>query len=108
MDINELSARRDGVFTTQEARECGVSASTISRKVRSGAWKVVARGVYIVAGHLRSARAQARIAVLSVHTQAALGGLPLRGGLGSTTRNPASTSCSPRLAGHTPDRLPLL
>lgn len=75
MDIDELSVRRDGVFTAEEAAACGLSASTIQRRVASGAWKVVARGVYLAAGHARSARAQARIAVLSVHRRAVLGGV---------------------------------
>ena len=74
MDIHELSVRRDGVFTAREALECGVSSSSISRRVASGAWQEVARGVYLVAGHARGPRAQARIAVLSVHRDAVLGG----------------------------------
>ncbi|AZZ81092.1 type IV toxin-antitoxin system AbiEi family antitoxin domain-containing protein [Gordonia alkanivorans] len=74
MDITELTVRRDGVFSAQEARECGVSSSSIQRKVAVGEWKAVARGVYLVSGHARSARAQARIAVLSVHNDAVLGG----------------------------------
>lgn len=74
MDIHELSVRRDGVFTTEEATACGLSASAIQRRVASGTWQVVARGVYLVSGHARSDRAQARIAVLSVHRQAVLGG----------------------------------
>ncbi|KSU52279.1 MULTISPECIES: type IV toxin-antitoxin system AbiEi family antitoxin domain-containing protein [unclassified Gordonia (in: high G+C Gram-positive bacteria)] len=74
MDLAELTARRDGVFSTREARDCGASSSTIQRKVAAGEWKAVARGVYLVAGHHRTARAQARIAVLSVHNMAVLGG----------------------------------
>lgn len=88
MDINELTASRDGVFSAREARECGVSASAIKRRVRSGAWTVVARGVYIVAGHLRSARAQARIAVLSVHSTAVLGGAAAAWWLGFHDKEP--------------------
>lgn len=74
MDITELTVRRDGVFSAREALECGVSSSTIQRKLAAGEWKAVTRGVYLVTGHARSARAQARIAVLSVHADAVLGG----------------------------------
>ncbi|MCR8895750.1 DUF559 domain-containing protein [Gordonia sp. GONU] len=74
MDLTELTVRRDGVFSAREARACGVSSSTIQRKVATGEWRPVARGVYLVSGHARSARAQARIAVLSVHADAVLGG----------------------------------
>jgi hypothetical protein len=88
MDINELSVRRDGVFTTEEASECGLSASTIQRRVASGVWKVVARGVYLVAGHARSARAQTRIAVLSVHRRAVLGGVAAAWWLGLHATEP--------------------
>ncbi|MFT4043406.1 MAG: type IV toxin-antitoxin system AbiEi family antitoxin domain-containing protein [Gordonia sp. (in: high G+C Gram-positive bacteria)] len=75
MDIHELSARRDGVITNEEARACGMSPSMIGRRIASGAWIVVARGVYLVAGHPRSGRAQARIAALSVHRSGVLGGV---------------------------------
>lgn len=74
MDIAELTARRDGVFSTRQVRDCGVSSSAIHRRLTAGDWKAVARGVYLVAGHPRTARAQTRIAVLSVHTSAVLGG----------------------------------
>ncbi|WP_279102407.1 type IV toxin-antitoxin system AbiEi family antitoxin domain-containing protein [Gordonia bronchialis] len=88
MDIHELTIRRDGVFTTQEALECGLSTSTIKRRVAAGVWKVVAPRVYLVAGHARSARAQARIAVLSVHRGAVLGGVAAAWWLGLHTEEP--------------------
>ena len=89
MDIHELTVRRDGVFTTQEALECGLSTSTIKRRVAAGVWRVVAPRVYLVAGHARSARAaQARIAVLSVHRGAVLGGVAAAWWLGLHTEEP--------------------
>lgn len=74
MDITELTVRRDGIFSAREARECGADSSTIRRRVAAGEWTAVARGVYLVTGHARAACAQARIAVLSVHADAVLGG----------------------------------
>ncbi|MGX7698079.1 type IV toxin-antitoxin system AbiEi family antitoxin domain-containing protein [Gordonia polyisoprenivorans] len=88
MDIHELSVRRDGVFTTREALDCGVSESAIARRVASGAWKEVAHGVHLVAGHARGPRAQARIAVLSVHKNAVLGGAAAAWWLGLCSDEP--------------------
>ncbi|MCG7634857.1 type IV toxin-antitoxin system AbiEi family antitoxin domain-containing protein [Gordonia McavH-238-E] len=114
MDIAELTARRDGVFSTREARDCGVSSSTIHRKLAAGDWKAVARGVYLVAGHPRTARAQARIAVLSVHTAAVLGGAAAAWWLGlhddeprkhvvyTPTRGTARRSSATALVGYRP------
>ncbi|MGC5248087.1 type IV toxin-antitoxin system AbiEi family antitoxin domain-containing protein [Gordonia sp. DT219] len=88
MDIHELSVRRDGVFTTREALDCGVSESAIARRMASGAWTEVAHGVHLVAGHPRGARAQARIAVLSVHKNAVLGGAAAAWWLGLCSEEP--------------------
>ncbi len=52
-------------------------------------WAVpVARAVYLVAGHHRSARAQARTAVLSVSSNAALGGVAAAWWLGLHPKEP--------------------
>ena len=64
----------DGVLSLAQALACGLSPSAVDRLVRSGEWIRIARGVFLVSGHLRSDRAQARIAVLSVGAQAVLGG----------------------------------
>ncbi len=75
VDLNELIIRQDGVLTTSQAQAAGLSRSAVSRRRASGEWTAVAPSVYLVSGHLRSARAQARIAVLSVGEDAVLGGV---------------------------------
>lgn len=75
VDLNELIIRQDGVLTTSQAHAAGLSRSAISRRRAAGDWTAVAPAVYLVSGHHRSARAQARIAVLSVGDDAALGGI---------------------------------
>ena len=74
-DLHQLISRQDGVVSASQAIATGLSRSAIGRRRASGEWVAVARAVYLVAGHHRSARAQARIAVLSVGADAALGGL---------------------------------
>ncbi|MGW0453584.1 DUF559 domain-containing protein [Gordonia sputi] len=75
MDINEAIVRHDGVITTELALQCGVTRSAIARHVKAARWTRVARGVFLVAGHFRSDRAQARIAVHSIGPDAVLAGV---------------------------------
>ncbi|MFT3899714.1 MAG: type IV toxin-antitoxin system AbiEi family antitoxin domain-containing protein [Gordonia sp. (in: high G+C Gram-positive bacteria)] len=74
MDLNEFLARHDGVITRRQAVEHGLSQSAITRRIGSGQWHPVARGVYLAAGHPRGDAAQARLAVHSVGPGAVLGG----------------------------------
>lgn len=73
VDLNEFVIRHDGVVSARQARGF-LSTSAIGRRLSSGVWTAVTPGVYLVAGHQRSARAQARIAALSVGDDAVLGG----------------------------------
>ncbi|GED96329.1 type IV toxin-antitoxin system AbiEi family antitoxin domain-containing protein [Gordonia crocea] len=74
MDLNEFVIRHDGVLTTSDALSLGLSRSAIQRRVASGEWRTIVRGVYLVASYPRSARAQVRLAVASVGGPAVLGG----------------------------------
>ncbi len=73
-DLRELISTQDGVVSASQAMTAGMSRSAIGRRLDSGEWVPVARAVYLVAGHHRSARAQARIAVMSIGDDAVLGG----------------------------------
>ncbi|MFT3900589.1 MAG: type IV toxin-antitoxin system AbiEi family antitoxin domain-containing protein [Gordonia sp. (in: high G+C Gram-positive bacteria)] len=74
MDLDELIIRHDGVLTRAQALDSGMSPAAIQRRIDSGRWRRIARGVYLVATHARSERAQARLAVHSVGARAVLGG----------------------------------
>ncbi|MGH2812029.1 MAG: type IV toxin-antitoxin system AbiEi family antitoxin domain-containing protein [Actinomycetota bacterium] len=45
-----LASRQDGVISRRQALERGLTASEISREVRSGRWEIVFPGVYRIAG----------------------------------------------------------
>ncbi|GAA3226129.1 type IV toxin-antitoxin system AbiEi family antitoxin domain-containing protein [Pseudonocardia petroleophila] len=46
-----LLARQAGVVTLRQAVAAGMSASSVHRRVRSGAWELLQPGVYLVGGH---------------------------------------------------------
>src|SRR4051812_24442511 len=54
--IEALAARQFGVFVRQQALERGATRRLIDRRVVSGAWPIVHRGVYRVAAVPRSKR----------------------------------------------------
>ncbi|MFT3715406.1 MAG: type IV toxin-antitoxin system AbiEi family antitoxin domain-containing protein [Gordonia sp. (in: high G+C Gram-positive bacteria)] len=65
-DSGELAAElacRDGVITTDRAMACGLTPAQIRHRVRTGAWKHVAHGVYRSASHEYSEAALVRAAV---------------------------------------------
>jgi hypothetical protein len=82
-----LAARQFGVFDLRDARECGLQRGTIGRRVASGRWVRLYRGVYAL-GHdrltqegrwLAACRACGRDAVLSHRSAAAAWGLMAAG-----------------------------
>ena len=46
-----IAGRQFGVFTTDQARDAGVSRSTLRTRVEKGVWQRVHRRVYFVGGH---------------------------------------------------------
>ncbi|MFT4127552.1 MAG: DUF559 domain-containing protein [Gordonia sp. (in: high G+C Gram-positive bacteria)] len=88
MDLNEFIVRHDAVLSTQQAQQF-LSRSAVLRRINAQDWKRVAPRVYLVAGHPRSARAQARIAVLSVGDDAVLGGAAAAWWLGLHDKEPS-------------------
>ncbi|GAA4747324.1 type IV toxin-antitoxin system AbiEi family antitoxin domain-containing protein [Gordonia alkaliphila] len=55
-------ASHDGVITAQRAIACGLSRAQIQKRIRSGAWLRVARGVFRSAAHEYSEAALVRVA----------------------------------------------
>ncbi|GAA1480921.1 type IV toxin-antitoxin system AbiEi family antitoxin domain-containing protein [Gordonia sinesedis] len=74
MALRRLLAIQDGVITRRQARDCGLSDSAISRRVGTGEWIAVARGVLRVADRTVDDRIRARIAVAAVGERAVLAG----------------------------------
>ncbi|WP_345379744.1 type IV toxin-antitoxin system AbiEi family antitoxin domain-containing protein [Pseudonocardia yuanmonensis] len=60
--LHRLLVRQDGVLGLDQARELGLSARAVHRRVSSGAWRRVAPRVFLVAGHPLSDAARIRIA----------------------------------------------
>jgi very-short-patch-repair endonuclease len=70
--FRELVAAHDGVFTSADVTACAISSDTAFRRVKSGEWVRVWRGVYHVGDRSLDDRMRARIAVLSTSPRAAL------------------------------------
>jgi hypothetical protein len=58
-------AARYGVISRQEALGFGLTANQIARRLQSGTWKVVCRGVYHLAGAPMTPLSRLRVAVLA-------------------------------------------
>lgn len=69
-----MIAEHDGVFTAEQAYACGLSADQVYRRVRSGEWIRLARGVFRVTDRKLTTRMRMRIAVLRVGPGAVLAG----------------------------------
>lgn len=63
--IARLAERQHGVFTFDQALSCGFSASAIQRRVASGRWVRVHKGVYRLAGSVRTFEQRTMAAVLA-------------------------------------------
>ncbi|MGB6181195.1 MAG: type IV toxin-antitoxin system AbiEi family antitoxin domain-containing protein [Rhodococcus sp. (in: high G+C Gram-positive bacteria)] len=63
--IGKLLAVQDGVITSAQARAAGLTADAVERRVRSGRWRRVTRGVYVALDRPFTDAARARCAVLS-------------------------------------------
>ncbi|MHC3002572.1 DUF559 domain-containing protein [Gordonia metallireducens] len=70
--FRELLAAHDGVFTAADVMACAISSDAAYRRVKSGEWVRVSRGVFHVGDRALDDRMRARIAVLSTSPRAAL------------------------------------
>lgn len=64
MSIEDVLRRQAGVVTRAQAVACGLSMRTVQRRVATGMWTEVARGVYLVGGHRFTDEARVRAAGL--------------------------------------------
>lgn len=64
--VGLVATRQAGAFTWSQARDCGFGKATISRRVRSGEWRRMYPGVYVLAGAPPGRRRDLWAAVLAV------------------------------------------
>jgi hypothetical protein len=72
-----VAAQQDGVITWQQALDCGLSWSAVNAALRTGRWRRLTRGAYLVDAHLYDVvprRATLRAALLRHGKDAALWG----------------------------------
>ncbi|TWF74505.1 very-short-patch-repair endonuclease [Pseudonocardia hierapolitana] len=62
MVLERVLVRQAGVVTLAQARACGISADTVRRRVRAGAWRELHPCVYLVGGHRLTDEARVRAA----------------------------------------------
>ena len=64
----ELALTQHGLVTAAQARRCGLDASAVHRRVRSGRWRTVRRGVYAIGAAPPGWEQEVHAAVLAVGT----------------------------------------
>jgi very-short-patch-repair endonuclease len=74
MDLEELAACQDGVFTRSQAYAAGYSPTRVRRLLKAGRWVIVLGNVLVVRGTPLTADSHARAAVLAAGRGAVLGG----------------------------------
>jgi very-short-patch-repair endonuclease len=62
--LERILVRQAGVVTLAQALTCGISADTVRRRVRAGAWRELHPCVYLVGGHRLTDEARVRAASL--------------------------------------------
>jgi very-short-patch-repair endonuclease len=70
--LERVLVRQAGVITLAQARDCGISADTVRRRVRAGAWRQLHPCVYLAGGHRLTAEARVRAAWLWVRAAGAV------------------------------------
>ncbi|MGZ8179116.1 type IV toxin-antitoxin system AbiEi family antitoxin domain-containing protein [Williamsia sp. SKLECPSW1] len=61
MELREVLAANDGVITLAQAASSGLDRSAVRRRVRSGEWRHVGRGVYFASDRRMGDRARIRV-----------------------------------------------
>ena len=74
MSLDHLVARQAGVISLRQAVASGVSAATVQRRARDGAWERLHPAVHLVGGHRLTDEARIRAAALWAGEQAAVSG----------------------------------
>jgi very-short-patch-repair endonuclease len=97
VDLRQLIARQDGVLTLSQAARHGINRAAVQRRVASGAWIRVGRGVYFVADRPATPRARLRGTVFELGEHAVVAGPTAAWWHGLLSRPPHTTTiCLPR------------
>ncbi|MHA6620999.1 DUF559 domain-containing protein [Pseudonocardia sp. DLS-67] len=72
MVLERVLVLQAGVITLAQARACGLSADTVRRRVRAGAWRELHPCVFLVGGHRLTGEARVRAAWLSAQDAGAV------------------------------------
>ncbi|KUI11860.1 hypothetical protein AU192_07010 [Mycobacterium lehmannii] len=86
--LRELLRVQDGVITSAQAREAGLSDQSVQRRVRAGMWRRCAKGVYFVDDREFTDAARVRAAVWGYGENAVASGLTAAWWLGLTLYPP--------------------
>ncbi|BBY86629.1 DUF559 domain-containing protein [Mycolicibacterium tokaiense] len=73
--LNDFLRRHDGVITTAQARQAGLSQDAVNRRLRSGRWRRCSSGVYFAEDHAFTDAARIRAGVWAYGNDAAASGL---------------------------------
>ena len=73
--LRKLALECDGVVTIAAALECGLTRSSVYRRVKAGEWRSHGNGVYTVADHPETVRTRLRVETLVLGDTAVLSGL---------------------------------
>lgn len=70
-----IAARHHGLITTSQAASCGLTSTHITRRIRTGRWERLARGVFRISGAPPSPAQATYVAVLAAGAHALASGL---------------------------------
>jgi len=74
VSLDHVLRRQDGVLALRQAVACGVSAATVHRRARDGAWERLHPAVYLVGGHRLTDEVRVRAAWLWAGESAVVSG----------------------------------
>jgi len=75
VSLHHLVRRQAGVLALRRAVACGMSAATVQRRAREGAWQRLHPAVYLLAGHRLTDEARVRAAWLWAGEEAMVSGI---------------------------------
>src|SRR5215470_11420462 len=75
MDVEGVLRRQAGVISRRQAMAAGLTGARIDRRVATGRWEVLHKGVYLAAEHEYTVEARVRLAALQAGDRATVTGV---------------------------------